>query len=99
MGQKINPIGFRLAVTRDWRSKWYASKKELAEYLLVDMRIRTHLKRKLKAGMFRRLESGFRCETDDAAIRHLGEGETRVSAANVDCYKLGRQCSSSRAAL
>jgi small subunit ribosomal protein S3 len=49
MGQKVNPIGFRLPVTRDWRSKWYASKKELAEYLLVDMRIRTHLKRKLKA--------------------------------------------------
>lgn len=48
MGQKVNPIGFRLPVNRDWRSKWYASKKELAEYLLVDMRIREHLKRKLK---------------------------------------------------
>ena len=49
MGQKVNPIGFRLPVSRDWRSKWYASKKELADYLLVDVRIREHLKKKLKA--------------------------------------------------
>ncbi len=49
MGQKVNPIGFRLPVSRDWRSKWYASKKDLADYLLVDMRIREHLKKKLKA--------------------------------------------------
>jgi len=49
MGQKVNPIGFRLPVSRDWRSKWYASKKDLADYLLVDMRIREHLKRKLRA--------------------------------------------------
>jgi len=49
MGQKVNPIGFRLPVNRDWRSKWYASKKDLADYLLVDMRIREHLKKKLKA--------------------------------------------------
>jgi small subunit ribosomal protein S3 len=49
MGQKVNPIGFRLPVNRDWRSKWYASKKELADFLLVDMRIREHLKRRLKS--------------------------------------------------
>lgn len=49
MGQKVNPIGFRLPVSRDWRSKWYASKKDLADYLLVDMRIREHLKKKLRA--------------------------------------------------
>jgi len=48
MGQKVNPIGFRLPVNRDWRSRWYASKKDLADYLLVDVRIREHLKKKLK---------------------------------------------------
>ncbi len=48
MGQKVNPIGFRLPVTRDWRSKWYASKKELSEFLFVDHKIRTHLENKLK---------------------------------------------------
>ncbi len=49
MGQKVNPIGFRLPVNRDWRSKWYASRKEMADFLLVDDRIRTHLKKRLKS--------------------------------------------------
>jgi len=48
MGQKVNPIGFRLPVNRDWRSKWYASRKELSMFLFADMRIRQHLKRRLK---------------------------------------------------
>lgn len=48
MGQKVNPIGFRLPVNRDWRSKWYASRKDLAEFLFVDQKIRGHLKRRLK---------------------------------------------------
>ncbi|MBK8092374.1 MAG: 30S ribosomal protein S3 [Verrucomicrobiaceae bacterium] len=47
MGQKVNPIGFRLAVTKDWRSKWYAPKKEFADSLHSDIAIRTYLKEKL----------------------------------------------------
>lgn len=47
MGQKVNPIGFRLAVTKDWRSKWYAPKKEFAESLHADLTIRNYLKEKL----------------------------------------------------
>ncbi len=49
MGQKVNPIGFRLPVNRDWRSKWYASRKDLADFLFVDMKIRNHLKKRLKS--------------------------------------------------
>lgn len=49
MGQKVNPIGFRLPVNRDWRSKWYASRRELADFLRVDMEIRSHLKKRLKS--------------------------------------------------
>jgi len=33
MGQKVNPIGFRVAVNKDWRSKWYANKKEFGALL------------------------------------------------------------------
>jgi small subunit ribosomal protein S3 len=47
MGQKVNPIGFRLAVTKDWRSKWYASEKEFPEALHSDLAIRKYLKDKL----------------------------------------------------
>ncbi len=44
MGQKVNPIGFRLAVTRDWRSKWYATGKDYAAKLHEDFKIRKYIK-------------------------------------------------------
>jgi small subunit ribosomal protein S3 len=47
MGQKVNPIGFRLAVQKDWRSKWYAPEKEYTEFLHSDIAIRSYLKAKL----------------------------------------------------
>src|SRR5271157_3787510 len=48
MGQKTNPIGFRLAVRRDWQSRWFASKKEFPKLLLEDQLIRSTLMEKLK---------------------------------------------------
>jgi len=47
MGQKVNPIGFRLAVDKDWRSKWYAPKGDFADFLHSDLQIRNYLKQKL----------------------------------------------------
>src|SRR4030088_1729905 len=47
MGQKVNPIGFRLALNKDWRSRWYASTKEFPEFLHADLRIRRFVKQKL----------------------------------------------------
>ncbi|MFT8318412.1 MAG: 30S ribosomal protein S3 [Sporolactobacillus sp.] len=47
MGQKINPIGFRIGVIRDWESKWYAD-KNYAEYLHEDIRIRKYVENRLK---------------------------------------------------
>ncbi len=48
MGQKVNPIGFRLAINRDWRSRWFASKKEFPQLLHDDMQIRNYVKKKLQ---------------------------------------------------
>jgi small subunit ribosomal protein S3 len=45
MGQKTHPIGFRIAVTEQWRSRWYAGKKEFAKFLLEDQRIRRFIKK------------------------------------------------------
>src|SRR5437868_10742770 len=45
MGQKTNPIGFRVAVNKDWRSKWYAEKKDFGKLLTEDRKIRDILKR------------------------------------------------------
>lgn len=47
MGQKVNPIAFRLAVNKDWRSKWYASGNEFGDKLHEDLAIRSYLKKKL----------------------------------------------------
>lgn len=49
MGQKTNPTGFRLAVRRNWQSRWYASKKDFAKLLHEDQIIRSTLMEKLKA--------------------------------------------------
>jgi len=47
MGQKINPVGFRLAVNRNWSSKWYANTRSFAPMLAEDIKVRDFLKRKL----------------------------------------------------
>jgi small subunit ribosomal protein S3 len=48
MGQKIHPTGFRLAVSRNWSSRWYASNKDFAGMLAEDIKVREYLKKKLK---------------------------------------------------
>ena len=49
MGQKTNPVGLRVAVTKDWRSKWYADKKDFGKLLAEDRNIRELLKKKLES--------------------------------------------------
>ncbi|RJG02384.1 30S ribosomal protein S3 [Noviherbaspirillum sedimenti] len=48
MGQKIHPTGFRLAVTRNWGSRWYAGNSNFASMLNEDLKVREYLKKKLK---------------------------------------------------
>lgn len=48
MGQKVHPFGFRLAVNRNWRSMWYASKKDFPVFLEEDHRVRTFIKKRLE---------------------------------------------------
>lgn len=50
MGQKVNPIGLRVGVTKDWRSRWYAGKKEFGDLLREDQLIRDMIKKQLKDG-------------------------------------------------
>ncbi len=54
MGQKVNPIGFRLGINRTWDSRWFADGTEYAKLLHEDFRIREYLREKLKqAGISR----------------------------------------------
>lgn len=47
MGQKVNPISMRLQVNKDWRSKWFANKKDYANYLTQDLEVRRMIDKKL----------------------------------------------------
>ncbi len=49
MGQKVNPVGIRLGITQDWKSKWYVRGRQFAEYVHADLKIRKFLEKKLKA--------------------------------------------------
>jgi len=48
MGQKIHPTGFRLSVSRNWASRWYANNRDFAGMLAEDIKVREYLKAKLK---------------------------------------------------
>ncbi len=48
MGQKVNPLGIRLGITRDWTSRWYAGKKQFPAHVHTDYRVRVFLKERLK---------------------------------------------------
>ena len=47
MGQKVHPIGFRIGITEDWRSRWFAPKAAFAEFLIEDQRIRSFIDKRL----------------------------------------------------
>ncbi len=54
MGQKVNPYGFRLGITTDWKSKWIANDEDYATYLHEDDRIRTYIRTRVRhAGISR----------------------------------------------
>jgi small subunit ribosomal protein S3 len=55
MGQKIHPTGFRLQVTRNWSSRWYASNKNFAGMLAEDLKVREYLKTRLKSAAVSRI--------------------------------------------
>src|SRR5437868_6822746 len=55
MGQKIHPVGFRLPVTRNWASRWYASNQNFATMLAEDLKVREFLKQRLKSAAVSRI--------------------------------------------
>ena len=56
MGQKVNPYGFRLGVTTDWKSRWIANKKEYTDSLIEDWKIRDYLRKQLERAAVSRIE-------------------------------------------
>ena len=56
MGQKVNPVGMRIGISRDWNSRWYANKKDFANFLNEDYKIRTYLSKALKDALLSHIE-------------------------------------------
>ena len=56
MGQKVNPYGFRLGVTTDWKSRWFADRKEYGQYVIEDWKIRNYLMTQLPHAAISRIE-------------------------------------------
>jgi small subunit ribosomal protein S3 len=63
MGQKVNAVGMRVGVNRDWNSKWFASKKDYGNFLVEDIAIRKFLEADLKNAMLSHIVIG-RVKTD-----------------------------------
>jgi len=55
MGQKVNPIGIRLGITQDWKSKWYANTGDYAKFLNADLKVRKFLMNRLKNASISRI--------------------------------------------
>ena len=56
MGHKVNPVGMRIGVNRDWNSRWYANDKEFPVYLNEDIKIRKYLEGSLKEALLSHVE-------------------------------------------
>ena len=56
MGHKVNPVGMRIGVNRDWNSRWYADDKDFHVYLNEDIKIRKYLEKSLKEALLSHIE-------------------------------------------
>ena len=56
MGQKVNPVGMRVGINKDWNSRWYADDKEYHVYLNEDIKIRKYLEKALKEALLSHVE-------------------------------------------
>lgn len=55
MGQKVHPVGFRLAVNKDWDSKWFATRKDYASQVHQDIKVRKYLNKRMLKGSLSRI--------------------------------------------
>ena len=94
MGQKVHPTGFRLAVTRNWNSRWYADDKDFGTLLHEDVKVREYLKRKLKNASVGRVVIERPAKTARITIHTarpgvvIGKGGDDIAQLNADLQRL-----------
>ncbi|CRK85287.1 30S ribosomal protein S3 [Neobacillus massiliamazoniensis] len=85
MGQKVNPVGLRIGIIRDWESKWYAG-KDFAELLHEDIRVREYITKRLKDASVSKVEIERAANRVNVTIHTakpgmvIGKGGTEVEA-------------------
>ncbi len=92
MGHKVNPIGIRLGISRDWNSKWYAGKKDFAGYLEADLKVREFLRAKLSQAGISRIQIERPAKTARITI-HTARPGVVIGKKGEDIEKLRKQIS------
>ena len=93
MGQKVNPNGFRVGVIKDWNTRWYASKKDFADFLVEDRTIRDFVKKKYYQASISRIEIDRAAGKTTVSIFTarpgllIGKGGTGIDAIKEDIKK------------
>ncbi|MEO6064662.1 MAG: 30S ribosomal protein S3 [Lysobacterales bacterium] len=90
MGHKVHPIGIRLGISKDWNSKWFAGKREYAQYLAADLRVRELLKKKLAAAGISRINIERPAKTARVTI-HTARPGVVIGKKGEDIEKLRRE--------
>lgn len=94
MGQKVHPHGFRVGVIKDWDTRWYADKKNFANFLVEDNKIRKFVKDKLFTAGVSRIEIERAANKMTINVHAgkpgivIGRGGTGIEALKVDLEKL-----------
>ena len=86
MGQKVNPISMRLQVSKNWRSKWFASKRDFAGWLGQDIKVRRAIEKKFETRAVINgidIERSANMTTVTPAMSHGEPNEERCTCCNV----------------
>ena len=92
MGHKVHPTGIRLGIAKDWNSKWYANKREYAEYLAADLKVREMLRAKLAQAGISRIQIERPAKTARVTI-HTARPGVVIGKKGEDIEKLRKQVS------
>jgi len=92
MGHKVNPVGIRLGIAKDWNSKWFANKREYAEYLGADLKVRELLKKKLAQAGISKIQIERPAKTARVTI-HTARPGVVIGKKGEDIEKLRKEVS------
>jgi small subunit ribosomal protein S3 len=92
MGHKVNPIGIRLGISKDWNSKWFAGKRQYAEHLVSDLKVRELLKERLSQAGVSRIQINRPQKNADITIFTARPGVV-IGKKGEDIEKLRREVS------